>query len=107
MGTLFYGDNRFAIGIDDRALAHLQLVILAKLRRNESFSFTWQKGADGDAPQSTIWLHPSIPLNFDYENRLMPSISRAWIEILTAAANSNPGLALIPEPQESQPDHVI
>lgn len=44
MGTLFYGDNRFAIGIDDRSLAHLQLVILAKLRRDESFSFTWHKG---------------------------------------------------------------
>lgn len=104
MGTLFYGDSRFAIGIDDRALAHLHLVILSKLRRNEAFSFTWHKGPPGDAPQSTIWMHPSIPLNFYYENSRMPTINRAWIESLVEAANSNSGLALLPEPQ--QPDQV-
>jgi hypothetical protein len=98
MGTLFYGDARFAIGIDDRSLAHLQLVILAKLRRNESFPFTWHKGTPGDAPQSTIWLHPAIALNFDYEQPRMPAINPVWIERLTMAANSRSGLGLLPEP---------
>lgn len=102
MGTLFYGDNRFAIGIEDRALAHLQLVILAKLRRGESFSFTWHKGTTGQSPQSTIWLHPAIPLNFDYDQPRMPIINRAWIRQLTDVASSGPGLVLLPEPQPPQ-----
>jgi hypothetical protein len=102
MGTLFYGDHRLPIEVEDRALAHLQLVILAKLRRGEAFSCTWHKmEPDADA-QSTIWLHPAIPLNFDYEQPRIPPISRAWINQLAEAANANAGLALYPEPENPE-----
>lgn len=60
MGSLYYGDAQDAIQIDDRALAHLKVVIATKLRRNESFTLSWRH-PEGDAPgRSTLWLHPSI-----------------------------------------------
>ena len=40
MGTLTY-DSKLSASFDDRVLAHLQIVIWAKIRRGEPFSFTW------------------------------------------------------------------
>ena len=34
--------------IDDRVLAHLQVVIINKLRRRESFTFTWRDEGGSD-----------------------------------------------------------
>jgi len=41
MGKLTY-DSTLTVDFDDRVLAHLQLVIGAKLRRAESFYFSWR-----------------------------------------------------------------
>jgi hypothetical protein len=41
MGRLTY-DSHFSVDFDDRTLAHLQLVIVAKLRRNEAFFLSWR-----------------------------------------------------------------
>ena len=38
MGQLIYAST-FEARFDDRVLAHLQIVIVAKLRRQESFAF--------------------------------------------------------------------
>lgn len=37
MATLYYGPGDDPIHIDDRALAHLKIVVAAKLRRDESY----------------------------------------------------------------------
>jgi hypothetical protein len=49
MGSLIYGVAP-VIQIEDRVLRHLQLVIIQKLRRNESFGFNWDQepGVSGD-----------------------------------------------------------
>ena len=39
MGILHYGAPPASFTIDDRTLAHLELVIMAKLRRRENLSF--------------------------------------------------------------------
>lgn len=41
VGTLVY-DQKVIANIDDRALAHLQVVVINKLRRQESFSISLQ-----------------------------------------------------------------
>ena len=41
MGTMYYGGSAMPIRIDDRALAHLKVVLATKLRRNESFTLSW------------------------------------------------------------------
>lgn len=101
MGHLIYGDGAFEVAIDDRALAHLQIVIGAKLRRQESFFFSWDDDADQGA-HSSIWLNPYIPLRFAFDSRDAIPVNREWLEQLTRAANSTGGLRFVPEvaPQE-------
>lgn len=41
VGTIFYGGSATPIHIEDRALAHLKVVVATKLRRNESFTVSW------------------------------------------------------------------
>ncbi|MBT9405172.1 hypothetical protein KBY50_26255, partial [Salmonella enterica subsp. enterica serovar Typhimurium] len=80
MGSLYYGDTQTPIQIEDRALAHLKVVIATKMRRNESFTLSWRH-PEGDAPgRSTLWLHPSIPLRFVFDEAETPELSRRWIE---------------------------
>lgn len=101
MGSLYYGDAQTPIQIDDRALAHLKVVIATKLRRNESFTLSWRH-PEGDAPgRSTLWLHPSIPLRFVFQELESPELSRKWIEDLAHSASSSGGILLVEEHLES------
>ncbi len=103
MGRIEYDGSRSHIQIEDRALAHLKVVVATKLRRNESFTLSWRH-ADGEEPgRSTIWLHPSIPLRFVFQDPNPPELNREWIERLMHSANSSGGLMLVDE-IESTPD---
>ncbi|MFS0852165.1 hypothetical protein [Microbacterium sp. 179-I 3D4 NHS] len=97
MGSLYYGDTAEPIQIEDRALAHLKVVIATKLRRNESFTLSWRHPDGEPVGRSTIWLHPSIPLRFVFQEPSSPELSRAWIEELAHSANSSGGITLVEE----------
>lgn len=97
MGSLYYGESADPILVEDRALAHLKVVISTKLRRNESFTLSWKHGADDPVGRSTIWLHPSIPLRFVFDAPETPQLSREWIEALAHSANSSGGISLVDE----------
>lgn len=97
MGLLYYGDNHEPIDIEDRALAHLKVVIATKLRRNESFTLSWQHPAEEPTGRSTIWLHPSIPLRFVFNEPGAPELSADWLNALAHSANSSGGITLTPE----------
>ncbi|TFD50900.1 ATP-dependent DNA ligase [Cryobacterium sp. Hh11] len=101
MGTLLYGNPSIVITFDDRALMHLQIVISTKLRRRESFIFTWSDSADEGSGRSAIWLDPTSTLYYRYFGSRTPSINRDWIEALMLSANSAGGLAFIAEPTPS------
>lgn len=103
MGTIYYGDSTAPIEIEDRALAHLKVVIATKLRRGESFTLSWTHGAGQETGRSTVWLHPSIPLRFVFDDPEPALLSRAWIEALATSANSSGGLMLVPEPEPESP----
>jgi hypothetical protein len=98
MGYLMYGRPAEAIEIEDRTLAHVKIVILAKLRRNESFAFSFEHEVSEGSGRSTIWLHPSIPIQFKFHGSRQPAINRAWLDALVLTANSVDGLRLIEEP---------
>ncbi|MDR5701922.1 DUF7882 family protein [Agromyces aerolatus] len=100
MGTLFYGESGTPIGIEDRALSHLKVAITTKLRRGESFTLSWQHPADQPRGRSTLWLHPSIPLRFVFDEPERPELSRRWIEELMKSANSTGGIQLVIEQVE-------
>jgi hypothetical protein len=97
MGKFIYGPN-MTVEFDDRALAHLQIVIGAKLRRGESFNFSWRDDARSGDGQSTLWLQPTMQIGYKYYGGHPPSINSAWVELLMLAANSPGGLRLVPEP---------
>ena len=101
MGTLLYGNPGIVITFDDRALMHLQIVISTKLRRRESFIFTWSDSADEGSGRSAIWLDPTSTLYYRYFGSRTPSINRDWIEALMLSANSAGGLVFIAEPTPS------
>lgn len=104
MGHLFYGDTREPITIDDRTLAHLKVVIATKLRRNESFTLSWQH-PDGEEPgRSTLWLHPSIPLRFVFGDPVAPALSQQWLAELSTSANTSGGILLTDEHIEPSDD---
>lgn len=95
MGSLTY--DRVVVEIDDRTLVHLQLVIVQKLRRGESFLLSWQDSAATGSGRSSIWLNPAIPLYFKYAGGPTATLNRQWIEDLSRSANSAPGLVIVSE----------
>lgn len=96
MGSLHYGGDD-AIHIEDRALAHLKIAIATKLRRNESFTLSWKHAVSEEAGRSTIWLHPSIPLRFTFDDVESPQLNVKWIEGLMHSASSSGGIHLVEE----------
>ncbi|MDT0158298.1 hypothetical protein Q9R19_11730 [Microbacterium sp. ARD32] len=97
MGLLYYGGAAEPIEIEDRALAHLKVVIATKLRRNESFTLSWRHPQGDDPGRSTIWLHPSIPLRFVFETPEPPELRGDWINAMAQSANSSGGITMVAE----------
>jgi hypothetical protein len=107
VGTLIYGSPGIAIDFDDRSLTHIQMVIIAKLRRGESFVFSWSSGVDQGSGRSSVWLDQSIPLFFRYFGSRIPEINRDWLQVLQLSADSGSGLVFTPEPPRPTPDSEI
>jgi hypothetical protein len=96
MGSLHYGSPPATFDIDDRALAHVELVVLAKLRRNESFALGLDVPEGG---RTTIWINSSSTLRFEYE-AASHEINREWLEELIDSANTTAGMRVLPEPEK-------
>ena len=101
MGKFIYGAPSTEVEIDDRALAHAKAVITAKLRRNESFTFTWEDPSGDELTHNSVWLDSSIPIQFEIVGKQDPPLNRAWLEELSRVASTPAGLRLIPEPPEN------
>ena len=99
MGSLTY--DRVVVEFEDRMLAHLQLVIIQKLRRGESFLLSWRDAAVVGDGRSSAWLHPAIPLYFKFSGGHAPSINASWVAQLTRSANSSQGLVVTAEESAS------
>ena len=106
MGTIYYGGSATPIHIEDRALAHLKVVIATKLRRGESFTLSWKHPDDQPRGRSTIWLHPSIPLRFVFDEPETPRLNRQFIEDLANSANTSGGIMLVAEQIDSEPVRI-
>jgi hypothetical protein len=100
MGSLIYDST--IIEFDDRLLLHLQIVIVNKLRRRESFAMSWRDSPEIGDGRSTIWLDPSIPLYFKFSGSRTPSINRDWLETLAESAASTTGLVVTGEDGRSE-----
>ncbi len=94
---IYYDGADNPIQIEDRALAHLKVVIATKLRRNESFTLSWEHPAGSPPGRTTIWLHPSIPLRFIFDEPETPTLRADWIKAMAESANTTGGVTLVPE----------
>ena len=105
MGTLQY--DGILIEFDDRLLAHLQIVIVKKIQRNESFLVSWRDSPEVGDGHSSIWIHPAQNLYFKFTGSREPSINPEWLERMIASANSSRGLVImhedVPEGQTTAP----
>ena len=102
MGTFIY-EGGPKVELEDRALTHLQLVIMAKLRRGEPFCFTWREDMSVGGGRTTVWLHPESALVFKFTGSRQPPINRTWVDALAFTSNSPGGLYLVHEPAEAAP----
>jgi hypothetical protein len=99
MGKFIY-DGLVKVDFDDRLLAHLQLVIGAKVRRGESFHLSWKDDPSIGDGRTTVWVSPRTSLVYKFYGSKRPVINPAWIEALMHTANSAAGLYAVPEPAE-------
>ena len=95
MGVFVYDESR-AIHLDDRVLAHLQIVVIDKLRRREAFALNLRS----DGVMVTMWLTSFSALQFIYEGNRQPRINWPWVELLAGEASLRGTLELLPEPVE-------
>jgi hypothetical protein len=107
MGKFVYEGN-LSVELEDRVLAHLQIVVSNKLRRSEPFFFTWRDDASMGGGRNAVWVHPHAGLTFKFYGSRVPAINRAWLDAMMYTANSTSGLYIVPEPPEDTPaDPVI
>ncbi|MDX2376716.1 ATP-dependent DNA ligase [Microbacterium sp. LRZ72] len=104
MGKFSY-ESVVSVEFDDRLLAHLQLVIGAKVRRGESFHFTWKDDVSVGSGRTTVWIHPRCSVVYKFHDGRKPSINRTWIDALLYTANMPNGLYPVPEPPEPETTH--
>ena len=92
MGTMTYVG--VVVEFDDRTLTHLQVVIVQKFRRGESFPLSWIDSPSIGDGRSAMWLTPMEPIFFKFDGSRVPSIDQAWIDRLSRSAESPRGLVV-------------
>jgi hypothetical protein len=95
MGSLTY--DGMVVHMDDRVLTHLQVVIINKLRKGESFVMSWKDSPDVGDGRSAVWMHPQMLLYFKFEGGRVPTINNEWLAELVASADSSRGLVVTAE----------
>jgi hypothetical protein len=98
---LLYGGSSMEVGIDDRTLAHLQIVIGMRLQARERFFLSWRDHSDVGSGRSSIWIDPSVCLVFRYTDSSPVRINRSWLDLLGSPEKGSGALFLQGEPGES------
>lgn len=100
LGRLLYGGGDRYLPLDDRLLAHLQVVFGSKLRRQESFMLSVIDSSKGAPRRRALWFEPAIPLEFEFETDEHHTLNKEWLEELALAAASSHGVVIeqVPEP---------
>lgn len=96
MGILTYGFGT-EHEIEDRPLCHLEAVVRSKLARQESFFVSWTITRTDGSGRISIWVAPSIPMQFRLFGSRPPQLDRTWIELMMRMAHSPHGVTLLTE----------
>ncbi|MFJ6652349.1 ATP-dependent DNA ligase [Microbacterium sp. NPDC091313] len=98
MGTITF-EHSTKVEFEDRLLAHLEHVITARLRRGESFTFTWKEDTSVGGGRTTVWLHPRMHIVYKFHGARKPQLNPAWLHALGQTSYGPDGLYIVPEPQ--------
>jgi hypothetical protein len=96
LGILRYHNEEFEL--DDRILAHMQVVISTKLRRAENFFLSWSIAASNGSGRHAIWIDNGVPLHITFSGSKVPTLNREWIEAMILNAAASGGVQLTDEP---------
>jgi hypothetical protein len=94
VGTLYYGSARTPIAIDDRVLAHVKVVITAKLRRNESMLVSWEEPLEKGSGRGSVFVHPTCDLIYRFDGSRQPELDQKLLETMAAESMSSRGLVV-------------
>lgn len=95
MGALRYDGE--TTEFDDRLLAHLQIVIVHRLRQGKSFTMSWMNALSIGDGRASIWLHPQCHLRFGFDGSRSPTIDPDWLRLLGDSADGPRGLIVTDE----------
>ncbi|MCS5732483.1 DUF7882 family protein [Herbiconiux daphne] len=102
MGYLHIGTSGWSIQVDDRALAHLKIVILTELRKGHGIAFSCKHPADQGSGRETFWINPNTDLRFQFFGGRAPSINRCWLQQMHESCVAGTGLYIMEEPLQLQ-----
>jgi hypothetical protein len=95
MGALTYDGT--ATKFDDRVLAHLQIVIVQRLRQNRSFLMSWLNALEVGDGRTSIWMHQFADIRFTFDGSRPPTIDTHWLGVLGSSADGPRGLVVTNE----------
>jgi hypothetical protein len=101
VGSLQYGNERFEM--DDRTLAHVQLVIVAKLRKQESFLLSWTVDPGHGSGRVSAWIDCGLPIAFRFDGSRPIRINRVWLDAMMDRSFSLQGLEVPAEADHPEP----
>ncbi|WP_158170938.1 DUF7882 family protein [Rhodococcus sp. JT-3] len=68
MAQLVYASGSHRLITTNHNLLHLQIAIQHRFGKGEGFNFGYADESGGPVARTFIWLHPSIPLQFIYDD---------------------------------------
>lgn len=100
MGYLLYGTSRYHVQIDDRALAHLKVVMLSLMRSSRSFELCLQRSTDMGGGRESFWVCPTTEICFRITAARPHQLNDAWLRAIFATTESPGGLRIVDEPAD-------
>lgn len=82
---------------EDRLLAHLQIIVIQKVMRGETFLMSWKDSIGSGDGRTAIWISPHTALTFKFVGSRVPEISKEWLLTLGKSAESTTGLVVTKE----------
>lgn len=92
MGTPYYGAARTPIKMDDRVLAHVKVLVVSKLRRNEPFLLSWVESAENGHGRASVWIHAGADLVFRFDGSRQADLDKELLDSMSSEALGPTGL---------------
>ncbi|MCS5732437.1 DUF7882 family protein [Herbiconiux daphne] len=100
MGYLYIGPTGFMTQIDDRALAHLKVIILTELRNGRGVALSLRHEPAEGSGRETFWVHPGTDVRFQFLGGRAPRLNHTWLRAMADSCTSGTGLYIMNEPEE-------